>query len=156
MVQIKQAEVTVAYDRNSVPQVTSRKQTRSSLPYFPLDGLWASKYGEKYEMINITYVCDILIATKITGDDNIPAGEIMFQVDFSPCSHPQIPPPPKQKNQNHNKQPQNHPPPIPPITSKTNVQEQHHQQPTNKHHSNNNDNDHHRHHHQNHPTTDHD
>ena len=35
-------------------------------------------------MINVTYVGDILLATKVTGDKNVPAGEITFQVDLSP------------------------------------------------------------------------
>ncbi len=35
-------------------------------------------------MINITYVGDTLIARKVTGDENVPAGEITFQADLSP------------------------------------------------------------------------
>lgn len=40
------------------------------------------EYG--YEMINITYVGDTLIATKVTGDEHVPQGEISFQCDLSP------------------------------------------------------------------------
>lgn len=35
-------------------------------------------------MVNITYVGDTLIARKVTGDENVPAGEITFQADLSP------------------------------------------------------------------------
>ena len=35
-------------------------------------------------MINVTYVGDIMIARKVTGDKNVPAGEISFQVDMTP------------------------------------------------------------------------
>ncbi|EEC46814.1 predicted protein [Phaeodactylum tricornutum CCAP 1055/1] len=58
---------------------------RSCLPQFQLDGLWVGKYGSHgYEMINVTYVGDTLIATKITGDKNVPRGEITFQADLHP------------------------------------------------------------------------
>jgi len=57
---------------------------RSCLPQFNLDGLWVGKYGDHgYEMINITYVGDTLIAFKVTGDKNVPKGEVSFQVDLS-------------------------------------------------------------------------
>ena len=35
-------------------------------------------------MINVTYVGDHLIAYKVTGDKNVPKGEITFQADLSP------------------------------------------------------------------------
>jgi hypothetical protein len=35
-------------------------------------------------MINITYIEDALIATKVTGDDNVPCGEVTFTCDLSP------------------------------------------------------------------------
>jgi len=42
------------------------------------------RYGEHgYEMINITYVGDVLHAYKVTGDKNVPKGEISFKVDLS-------------------------------------------------------------------------
>ena len=40
--------------------------------------------GHGYEMINVTYVGDILVACKVTGDKNVPRGEITFQADLSP------------------------------------------------------------------------
>ena len=35
-------------------------------------------------MINVTYSGDLLIAFKVTGDKNVPRGEISFQSDLSP------------------------------------------------------------------------
>jgi hypothetical protein len=35
-------------------------------------------------MINVTYVGDQLIAYKVTGDKNVPRGEITFQADLNP------------------------------------------------------------------------
>lgn len=58
---------------------------RSNLPQYNLDGLWVGKYGQHgYEMINVTYHGDLLIAYKVTGDKNVPRGEITFQVDLNP------------------------------------------------------------------------
>jgi len=67
---------------------------RSCLPQFNLEGLWIGKYGDHgFEMINITYVGDILIAKKVTGDKNVPADEITFQIDMSPpLSNPSLQP----------------------------------------------------------------
>ena len=37
-------------------------------------------------MINVTYHGDVLIAYKVTGDKNVPRGEITFQCDLNPTS----------------------------------------------------------------------
>ena len=37
-------------------------------------------------MINVTYIGDNLIATKVTGDKNVPKGEITFKADLSPTA----------------------------------------------------------------------
>jgi hypothetical protein len=59
-------------------------EARSALPQFNLEGLWVGKYGEHgYEMINVTYVGDTLIAHKITGTKNVPKGEATFEVDLN-------------------------------------------------------------------------
>jgi len=58
---------------------------RQCLPQFQLGGLWVGKYGDHgYEMVNVTYVGDTLVATKITGDQNVPKGEITFTADLHP------------------------------------------------------------------------
>jgi len=58
---------------------------RSCIPHFNLEGLWVGKYGNHgYEMVNITYVGDNLIAYKVTGDKNVPIGDITFQADLAP------------------------------------------------------------------------
>ena len=62
---------------------------RSCLPQFQLNGLWVGKYGDHgYEMVNVTYVGgelgNTLVASKITGDKNVPKGEITFTADLQP------------------------------------------------------------------------
>lgn len=60
-------------------------KARRMLPQFNLEGLWVGKYGSHgFEMINVTYSGDELIAYKVTGDQNIPRGEISFTADLSP------------------------------------------------------------------------
>jgi hypothetical protein len=60
-----------------------------------------NSYGDKgFEMVNVTYVGDTLIARKVTGDENVPAKEISFQADLSPpkTRHTSF----KANNNNHN------------------------------------------------------
>jgi len=62
-------------------------EARSSLPQFQLEGLWVGKYGEDqgYEMINVTYIGDTLMAHKVTsGTKHVPRGAETFRVDFAP------------------------------------------------------------------------
>ena len=43
------------------------------------------RYGQHgYEMVNVTYQGDLLVAYKVTGDKNVPRGEITFQADLDP------------------------------------------------------------------------
>jgi len=61
---------------------------RSCLPHYNLEGLWVGKYGSHgYELINVTYVDETLIAYKVTGDKNVPNGEITFKVDLNPSKN---------------------------------------------------------------------
>jgi hypothetical protein len=60
---------------------------RSALPQFQLEGLWIGKYGESFQLINITYEGDVLIASKVTGDQHVPKGQVTFTVDLSPSSN---------------------------------------------------------------------
>lgn len=59
---------------------------RSALPQFNLGGLWIGRFGDEFQMVNISYVGDLLVAHKVTGNINVPKGEISFQVDLSPKS----------------------------------------------------------------------
>lgn len=64
---------------------------RSCLPQFNLEGLWVGKYGSSYDLINITYVGDVLIAEKVTGaNSNVPKGAITFQADLNPLKQGNI------------------------------------------------------------------
>eukprot|EP00531_Pseudo-nitzschia_arenysensis_P012446 CAMPEP_0116139502 /NCGR_PEP_ID=MMETSP0329-20121206/13348_1 /TAXON_ID=697910 /ORGANISM="Pseudo-nitzschia arenysensis, Strain B593" /LENGTH=398 /DNA_ID=CAMNT_0003634553 /DNA_START=184 /DNA_END=1380 /DNA_ORIENTATION=+ len=72
-------------DKDAMKHSMVASAARSCLPQFNLDGLWVGKYGvHGYEMINVTYHGDLMIAYKVTGDKNVPRGEITFQVDLNP------------------------------------------------------------------------
>lgn len=61
------------------------EHARAALPQFNLEGLWVGKYGDHgFELVNVTYIGDTLFATKVTGDHNVPKGQLSFQVDLSP------------------------------------------------------------------------
>lgn len=66
---------------------------RKQLPHFNLDGVWVGRYGnesgaEKYDLIEITYEGNKLVAKKLTGKNrNIPPGEISFEADLSPSCY---------------------------------------------------------------------
>eukprot|EP00591_Stephanopyxis_turris_P011910 CAMPEP_0195513952 /NCGR_PEP_ID=MMETSP0794_2-20130614/5485_1 /TAXON_ID=515487 /ORGANISM="Stephanopyxis turris, Strain CCMP 815" /LENGTH=367 /DNA_ID=CAMNT_0040642089 /DNA_START=126 /DNA_END=1226 /DNA_ORIENTATION=+ len=57
---------------------------RKSITRLNLEGLWVGDYGNGgYEMINVTYVGDTLIAKKTAGDTGVPRGEVTFAADLS-------------------------------------------------------------------------
>lgn len=80
----------IAEQRGNFQEAEKRKQqaqeARAALPQFNLEGLWVGKYGEHgYEMINVTYQGDILLASKVTSlSKNVPKGQATFKVDLSP------------------------------------------------------------------------
>eukprot|EP00527_Entomoneis_sp_CCMP2396_P002291 CAMPEP_0198149968 /NCGR_PEP_ID=MMETSP1443-20131203/48812_1 /TAXON_ID=186043 /ORGANISM="Entomoneis sp., Strain CCMP2396" /LENGTH=408 /DNA_ID=CAMNT_0043815143 /DNA_START=17 /DNA_END=1243 /DNA_ORIENTATION=+ len=58
---------------------------RQCLARFHLEGLWVGSYGDNgQELINVTYSGDTLIASKVTGDTNVPRGKISFSAELSP------------------------------------------------------------------------
>ena len=61
-------------------------EARNALPVFNLSGLWVGKFSSGYELINVTYAGDTLIAHKVTGSKNVPKGQASFEVDLSPFS----------------------------------------------------------------------
>jgi Cyclin D1 binding domain len=74
-----------SHDAIVAQHLNKAAEARRCLPQFNLEGLWVGKYGSNgYEMINVTYVGDTLIAEKVTGDKNVPRGELTFQVDLNP------------------------------------------------------------------------
>lgn len=60
------------------------ERAKKYMPQFNLEGLWVGKYGSGFEMINVTYSGDRLVAYKVTGDHNIPRGEVTFSADLAP------------------------------------------------------------------------
>jgi len=63
---------------------TRVEEARSCIPQLNMHGLWVGKYDSGYELINVTYSGDTLIATKVTGDQNVPKGATTFTVDLAP------------------------------------------------------------------------
>jgi len=93
------AEFIYAFARKQIGEATSNDEiekwnqvaldARSCISHFNLEGLWVGKYGPHgYEMINVTYVGDSIVAYKVTGDQNVPSGEISFKADLKPAYHP--------------------------------------------------------------------
>jgi len=57
---------------------------RRFLPQYQLAGLWKGNYpNHGDEFVRLHYQGDQLFATKITGDEHVPAGEITFQADLA-------------------------------------------------------------------------
>lgn len=59
---------------------------RAALPQFNMAGLWIGRFGDDFHMVNISYVGDTLIAHKVTGNSNVPKGQVSFQVDLNPIN----------------------------------------------------------------------
>ena len=67
---------------------------RKHVQQFNMEGLWVGSYGSHgTQLINITYIDDTtLVATKATGDRNVPRGEVSFTVNLSPDKASSLPP----------------------------------------------------------------
>ena len=49
--------------------------------------VFSDSYGDHgLEMINVTYTGDTLVATKVTGDENVPRGQTSFTADLAPSN----------------------------------------------------------------------
>lgn len=58
---------------------------RECIPRLNMEGLWVGSFGKDgSELVNVTYVGDTLIATKVTGDKHVPRREISFRADLGP------------------------------------------------------------------------
>jgi hypothetical protein len=56
--------------------------------------MYFDSYGGKHgtQLVNITYSGDEMIATKCTGDQNVPRGEVTFTVNLEPGNTSALPP----------------------------------------------------------------
>jgi hypothetical protein len=58
---------------------------RNYIPRLNMEGLWLGSFGGAgSQLVNVTYTGDTLIATKVTEDDWIPRGEVVFRSDLGP------------------------------------------------------------------------
>lgn len=89
LAQLQRVALTKMPDKEALKERWTKMamEARSCLPRFQLEGLWIGSYGDHgYEMINVTYSGDTLIATKVTGDKNVLRGSVSFRANLSPLN----------------------------------------------------------------------
>ena len=61
---------------------------RRFLPQYQLAGLWKGNYPNHGEaLVRLHYQGDTLLATKVTGDEHVPAGAVTFRADLTTPYH---------------------------------------------------------------------
>ena len=79
------AEAAAAEDYDRAGALVARiREVEGCIPVYRLAGRWVGTYGPHgEEEVVVTYDGSTLRGTKLTGDENVPAGQISFEADLS-------------------------------------------------------------------------